>query len=186
MGVLLKRGIIAVVVIALAGGAMALARRGGGKKDKDTYIFGDVTRGDVRDSVSATGVVTPFKTVDIKPDVGGKVTALYVDLGSYVHKGDRIADIDPTDTNAAQTQAQAQVDQAVSKVTEADVSVVQQREQATAQVASAERAVENAKAKMAEAKFTLDAQPGLTDAAIAQARASLVAAQRSEDQARQA
>src|SRR5690349_14644228 len=106
MNIWIRRVIIAVVVAAIGWGAYSFFLGGkGGKKDEITYETSPISRGDIRSSVTATGVIQPWKLIDIKSNVGGRVDQLYVDLGDKVKAGQLIALIDKTDTLAAAEQA---------------------------------------------------------------------------------
>src|SRR5205809_3091029 len=100
---------LAVVVVAIiSAGAIIKARSG--KSDKVEIKTAKVERADVKSTVSATGVIQTFKTVDVKSNVGGTVDKLAVDVGDRVKKDQLIALIDPTDTKTALDQAKAQLD----------------------------------------------------------------------------
>ncbi len=173
-------GIAAVLLI------VAFFRRGGGDAPtKTTYEFGKAEIGDVRLTVTATGVIQPWKTVDIKSNVSGRIDKLAVDLGDRVTQGQLIALIDPTDSQVAFDQASADLAAARAKRAQAEASAAQEIIQSRARIAAAQRAVESARARLAQANTNMRVQPKLTDAAINQARASLASAQQSAKQARQ-
>jgi HlyD family secretion protein len=186
MSQLIKKGIIAVVVIgALAGVGSVVARNGKGKKDEVTYETGKVAQGDVRSSVSATGVIQPWKVVDVKSNVAGRVDRLYVDLGDHVRVGQKIAEIDPTDTRTAVEQAQADLQSSTAKKGQAEANWQWQLQDTEARIAAARKAIESSKAKLAQAKASMKAQPKLTVASISQAQASLASARKAVSQAQQ-
>jgi HlyD family secretion protein len=181
-----RRWLIPIIILAVLIGTFAfLRRRGASATGETTYEFGKVEKGDVVNSVTATGQITPWKIVDVKSNVAGKIDKLTVDLGDPVKAGQLIALIDPTDTQVAVDQAKADLDAAVAKKTQAQVSVVQERAQAHARVVAAERAVQSAKARLAQARASMTVQPKLTASAIAQARASLSSAQKTVAQSQQ-
>ncbi|MGQ9525319.1 MAG: efflux RND transporter periplasmic adaptor subunit [Armatimonadota bacterium] len=186
-GFLRKRWPLLTVLILIAAGTYVLAamRNAGRANSGTTYEFGTVTRGDVRSFVSATGTIQPWKVVDIKSNVAGRVDRLFVDLGDRVKAGDLIALIDPTDTQAAFEQAKADLTAALAKKAQAEVSLVQQKEQAKARVLAAQKAVESARARLAQARVNMLAQPAITNSSIAQQEAALVSARKSATQARQ-
>jgi HlyD family secretion protein len=101
----MKRIIIgAVIIVVLVVAALLLfTGKGGGVE----YMTEPVTRGDVVQSVSATGTVNPVTTVNVGTQVSGKIMALYADYNSVVKKGELIAQIDPTLFQAAVDQAKA-------------------------------------------------------------------------------
>ena len=157
--------------------------KGKSAKDEITYETGTAEMGDVRSFVTATGTIQPWKTVDIKSNVAGRIDKLYVDLGQTVKAGDRIMDIDPTDTATALKQAEADQKAAEARRTQAQISVVQERLQANARLSAARRSLESAKARLAQADANAKVQPALTQSAIAQAEASLASAEKAKTQA---
>ena len=54
--------------------------------DKTQYKIAAAQFGAVKKTVSATGTLQPWSTVDIKSKAGGRVNALLVDVGSVVTK----------------------------------------------------------------------------------------------------
>lgn len=61
-----------------------------------SYITSDVTRGNLEDSVTASGSLQASEYVDIGAQVSGVLQKLSVQLGQGVQKGDLLAQIDPT------------------------------------------------------------------------------------------
>src|SRR3954465_7759035 len=96
----LKRIIILVVILALAGvgGAWFMGRGG---NDDVTYRTAKVTKGEVLATISATGTVEPEEVVDVGAQVAGQIIAFgkdvdgkQVDHGSRVKAGTLLAQID--------------------------------------------------------------------------------------------
>ncbi|MGI8787978.1 MAG: efflux RND transporter periplasmic adaptor subunit [Pyrinomonadaceae bacterium] len=84
----------------------------------------------------ATGTLASDATTDVAPTIGGKITAVNFDIGSYVNKGDVLVKIDNRDaqikleqTQAQTLQAQSNVIQAQSNVQQAETNVQQVRAQ---------------------------------------------------------
>lgn len=86
--------VILVSVIALANG-----------KAKPKYKLGKVERNTIIETVEASGIINPVKTVSIGSQVSGIISAIYVDFNSQVKEGQVLAQIDPA-------LLQAQVDKA--------------------------------------------------------------------------
>ena len=61
---------------------------------KPDIVTATVTRGNLEQSVLATGVLEPFKLISVGAQASGQVKKLYVELGQTVKTGDPIADID--------------------------------------------------------------------------------------------
>lgn len=150
------------------------------------YKTAAVERRDLRQTVSATGTVQPFTTVDIKSRAGGEVKHLAVDVGSRVKSGDLIANIDPSDSQTTFTQAQADVDASRSKVSQTRGTMLLQQATSATAITEAEANVAAAQARLDEARTVAAAQPELTEAAIRQANATLATAVQTAAQMKQA
>ncbi len=50
----------------------------------------------LQDYVNTTGEIEPTSSIDVFPDIGGKVQEVFVNLGSYVKKGDKLLTVDPS------------------------------------------------------------------------------------------
>lgn len=50
----------------------------------------------LHDYVNTNGEISPQSSIDVFPDIGGKITRVNVSLGSYVQRGDVIAEVDPS------------------------------------------------------------------------------------------
>lgn len=197
MKLLVKRLVILLLVLGVAGGGYAMfGKNKKSKKDEVTYEYGTVGRGDVRSFVTATGVIQPWKIVDVKSNVAGRIDRFgpenpadpngkRIDLGSRVKEGQLIAMIDPTDTKTAFDQASADLKSAEARKAQAIINLKQQKAQTRARVAAAKQAVAAAKARLASADESRKVQPLLTDSAISQAKANLSSAQKAVAQAQQ-
>lgn len=73
-----------------------------------------VFRGDLVASITATGVVQPIQTVELKSKASGEIMVLPIDDGSYVKKGDLICRLDQTTAKNNYEQAKADYDVAVA------------------------------------------------------------------------
>jgi HlyD family secretion protein len=174
----LKRVIVALVVLVVAiasVGAILQARNG--SAPKTTYETAKVERGDVVSSVSATGIIQPLTTVEIKSNVGGRIDELAVELGDIVKKGQLIARIDPTDSLTQLNQAQARYRSSEARLAQARVNVDLQIAQSRSQIAQARQSLLSAQARLAQAERQWKVQPALTRANIAQAEANHKSAQ---------
>ncbi|EGB13304.1 efflux transporter, RND family, MFP subunit [Pseudodesulfovibrio mercurii] len=95
------------------------------------YLTSPVTRGDVQETVLATGTLTAFKQVSVGAQASGQVNSLKVELGDAVKEGDLIAEID------AQSQENA------LRIAEADLEKIK-----------AERAAKVATLQQAQSEYT--------------------------------
>jgi multidrug efflux pump subunit AcrA (membrane-fusion protein) len=73
--------------------------------------------------VEATGSLAADEQTDVAPIVGGRVVSVGVDLGTYVQKGQVIAQLDSGDARLRLEQAQAGLAQANSAVTQAEARI---------------------------------------------------------------
>jgi macrolide-specific efflux system membrane fusion protein len=77
-----------------------------------TLLTAPATRGDLEDTVTATGTLQPKEYVDVGTQVSGQLKRLLVDVGAVVQAGQLLAEIDPSvyqskvDADEAQLQNQ--------------------------------------------------------------------------------
>lgn len=79
---------------------------------KPEYKLSKVQRSTIIQTVEASGVINPVKTVSIGSQVSGMISAIYVDFNSQVKQGQLLAQIDPSLFQAQVNQAQANVNSA--------------------------------------------------------------------------
>jgi macrolide-specific efflux system membrane fusion protein len=72
-------------------------------------IIATVQRGDLEDTVTATGTLQPRDYVDVGTQVSGQLKKLHVEIGQRIKQGDLIAEIDPTVFQARVDAAEAQL-----------------------------------------------------------------------------
>ena len=88
----------------------------GGTSNKELPLSTvNITRGDLRHVVTATGEIQPVNTVNVGSQVSGTIDKLYVDFNSTVKKGDILLEIEPSVLQATVNEAQASLDSAVSQ-----------------------------------------------------------------------
>ena len=94
----------AVFVLTAVSAAAYFANRGGADVAIATQ---PITRGDVVETVSASGTVEALTTVQVGAQVSGNIQALYADFNSIVRRGQLLAKLDRQllDSQAAQAQA---------------------------------------------------------------------------------
>ena len=98
-------GIVVVLLVAYFGWRFYQARAAG----EVTYRFATVDRGNIQQTVSATGNLSAVKTVQVGTQVSGQVSATYVDFNDRVTKGELLARIDPTLQEQTVRDAEAQL-----------------------------------------------------------------------------
>lgn len=92
-----------------------------------TYRTEPVTRGGIRETVTATGTVNPVTTVQVGTQVSGSIREIYVDFNSVVRKGQLIALIDPAFFETQLAQARANADRAQAALRDAERVLNQNR-----------------------------------------------------------
>ena len=154
--------VIAAVLAAGAVGWFAFNPMG---KTKDTITTAAVERGNLEQTVLATGVLEPAKLISVGAQASGQVKKLYVELGDVVKAGDPIAEIDSrTQTNTV-SNAQAGLS-----------NVNAQRAAAQASLIEAQRVYDRNKLLYNEGAAS-KADFEASEASLANAQASLKAAE---------
>ncbi len=74
------------------------------KQEQPQYISESVTRGDLENTVLATGTLDATKLVSVGAQVSGQVQKMYVQLGDEVKQGQLIAQIQPLKKTASKQQ----------------------------------------------------------------------------------
>lgn len=88
---------------------------GGAADNKNEYVTVNITRGDLKQVVSATGEIQPVNTVNVGSQVSGTIDNLYVDFNTKVKKGDVLLTIEPSVLQASVNEARASLDSAISQ-----------------------------------------------------------------------
>ncbi len=129
------------------------------------YQTAAVTRGDIIQTVTASGQLNPVVNVQVGSQISGRISKLFVDFNSQVKSNQVIAEIDPSTYQGAVLRAEADVANAKANLTLAQVqarraeslytnnlisasdhdTAVAQSQQAAAVVQSAEAALANAR-----------------------------------------
>lgn len=107
-----KKWWILLLAILVGGGIFLFVRKSDNKLE---YATINITRGDLRHVVSATGEIQPVNTVNVGSQVSGTIDNLYVDFNSKVKKGDVLLTIEPSVLQASVDEARASLDSAISQ-----------------------------------------------------------------------
>ena len=148
------------------------------QQQQPQYITSEVARGDIEDSVLATGVLEATKMVSVGAQVSGQVKKMYVKLGDPVKQGQLIAQIDSIrqENDLKTAEASIKNQQAQLAVKQANLAKVQseyQRQQAMyAQDATSRAELESALASYKTAQAEILA----INAQIEQSRLTLATA----------
>ncbi|HTL98690.1 MAG TPA: efflux RND transporter periplasmic adaptor subunit [Holophagaceae bacterium] len=105
-----------VAGVALAGGVIGMTRsKGEGPK----WRTAKVDSGDIRQRISATGILNPVVSVNVGSQVSGTISALYADFNTQVKQGQPIAQIEPSLFQAQLENDQAGLKAAIAKTEDA-------------------------------------------------------------------
>lgn len=97
------------VVAALAGGGYWFVQQRTAQNPETRYKFATVEKGDVTQTVSANGTLTPLVLVNVGTQVSGTVRKLYVDFNSKVSAGQKLVELDQSLLQTVARQSQANV-----------------------------------------------------------------------------
>jgi len=158
---LLIAGGAALAIVAIV---WLIAARNG--DDDVVYRFATVERGNIQQTVSATGTLNAVKTVQVGTQVSGQVAAEFADFNDHVKKGQLLARIDPTLQQQAVRDAEAQLAKAQSQLIQA-------------------RAEYNRNAELAREKFISASEFGTIQVNLSVAQAGVRSAQVTLDRAKQ-
>src|SRR2546423_4707171 len=105
-----RRLLVALVLI----GAFAAAGffYWGNRASAADYMTTRVERGNLRNTVTATGTLQAVTTVQVVSQASGTISALYADFNSAVKKGQVVAQLDPAVSKSQVEQARAALQQA--------------------------------------------------------------------------
>ena len=88
-----------------------------------------VERGDIEATVSATGTLNPVHMVEVGTRTSGRIESIDVDYNSRVHKGQRVAKIDPSNSLIRVQKSRAAVLSAEAAVQRAEADLGLKRDQ---------------------------------------------------------
>jgi len=166
----MKRALVVLSIIAAigAGGYAYYIKRG----DVEIGVAtSPITRGDIIDSVAATGTLQAVTTVQVGSQVSGNISYLGADFNSIVKQGQVIARLDPSLFQTQVDQARANVLKSQAEVTQSEANV----EHARVTLLDAQQKYDRAKGldeKHLEAKADLDAAKTAVDAAASALQSS--------------
>jgi len=110
-----------IILIIIAAGVFALFRD---KEPEIKFRTVNVSKGDIREIVTASGTVNAVTTVLVGTQVSGTIKHIYVDFNSQVKRDQLIARIDPAIFEAQVEQARANLLSARANLEKADAALV--------------------------------------------------------------
>jgi HlyD family secretion protein len=134
-----------------------------------------VTKGDIIQSVTATGVLQSPTSVDVSSQISGQIKELLVDYNNPVKKGDVLARIDPASYESRLRQAEATLASATANNTLVRLNTQRTRELRTKSLVS-QQDVDSAEAQLAQSDAAvLTAKASLDDARVNLERCTITA-----------
>lgn len=116
---MLKKKIVIPIIILIGLGFSSWALLKNGNSENTTFTFAEIEKGDIQNTVSATGTIEPVTTVEVGTQVSGIINKIYVDFNDRVKKNQLMAVIDTTilsvqvsDAKANLVKSQAEFDKA--------------------------------------------------------------------------
>lgn len=88
----MKKIVTIIIVLAVIVGSLFFFRREDQKAV--TYETVELKRGNINNTVTATGTIEPITKVDVGTQVSGTISRIYVDYNSIVQKGQLLAELD--------------------------------------------------------------------------------------------
>lgn len=90
----MKKVIVALIIV--VGIALAFFAFRPKEKEVVQYDSFEVKKGDIRNTITATGTIEPITQVEVGTQVSGTIARIYVDYNTEVKKGQLIAELDRT------------------------------------------------------------------------------------------
>jgi HlyD family secretion protein len=138
--------LIIVNVIAYVGAKVRVALPGMEPK------FGEVTRGDIRVPISASGLIEPKQRIEVKSKASGEVIEVRVEEGDFVRKGDTLVILKRDDELRNKQRAEADLARAKALLRQSELAV----ERAKVNVTSAQARLDEMNQQIEIAKYDVD------------------------------
>jgi RND family efflux transporter, MFP subunit len=115
---MMKKKILIIIAAVLVIGIVALVALKPFSKKEAVVSFNTVKveKGDISNTVTATGTIQALKTVNVGTQVSGIILHIYVDFNDHVKHGQLLAKLDETPLRTQLDQSQSAVDQAQSQL----------------------------------------------------------------------
>lgn len=171
-GRLVSRLLLVLGLAAVAGGVWFWRVKASAPKPV-SYVTVPVKRGDLKETVTATGTLSPLDAVEVGAEVTGRVIAVHVDINDVVKKDQVLVEIDTEQLQARVEESQAQLQSAqasqrnsTATVKEAEAKAVRTREMHKRGLVS-DQELEAAEAALDRAKAAVSSAAAQTTVALA-------------------
>jgi HlyD family secretion protein len=164
--------LVLTAIVAAASAAMVACRSNGANQ---RFRTAKLERGEIVQSVKATGIIQPIRLVQVGTQVNGPVKKLYVDFNDRVKSGQVVAQIDPAAYEAQAAQNEANLKRSIADVEQTEARLRQaERDLKRAQDLAAQGLVAQSELDAAVAnRDALTAQVKLSKAVVEQSKATL-------------
>jgi len=148
-----RKGMILLVfiVLLLLGGGYYYSTSNGNGDSKQRFRRTKVERGEISQTVTATGTINPVITVLVGSQVSGTIKALFADFNSQVKENQVIAQIDPALFEGQVQQGKANVQNAEAGLRNAEASL----QNARAGFVNAQAGLETSRANLTKAEVAV-------------------------------
>lgn len=89
-------------------------------EETTAYQFAEIERGDIVNTISSTGSISPLTTVEVGTQISGTIAKVFADYNQEVKKGQLLAILDTTLLKANSIGAEADIEQAKARLKEAE------------------------------------------------------------------
>jgi HlyD family secretion protein len=170
-----RKALLTLLIVGVIGGAGFGYYTYKKKPAAPTVTTAPITRGDVIDTVGATGTLQAVTTVQVGTQVSGTIQSLYADFNSLVKTGQVLARLDPSLFQTQIEQARANLIRAQADLDRLRVSLDDAKTKLTrAQELSARQLIPATDLETAQVNVrSIEAQIRSSEAQVTQARASL-------------
>ena len=155
---LTKRNKLILVIGGVAVLALAAFYFWGRSSTAPVYMTAKVERGNLRNTVTATGTLQAVTTVQVGSQASGTISALHADFNSVVKKGQVVAQLDPAVAKAQVDQSRAALQQAQASLQLARAGVANSRAgvgDSQARALAAQSTVQNSRAGVSSSQANL-------------------------------
>ena len=156
------RTVVTIILVLAVSAAGYLYLGPSDSQPGEDYLTVPVSRGDVRRTVSSTGLLQAVVTVQVGSQVSGRIQELHADFNSVVKKGQTLAIIDPANFEAQLERAKASLATAKAAVKSAAANLINRK----AELESARANVEVGEVNLQEAERELKRSRELYEAEV--------------------
>lgn len=150
-----KTIVIVFLFLSLLSGLLFYFRHNLFSKKENNLIIEKVKRGNLLITVETYGIIIPYKRVDVRSKIQGRIKNIFTDEGNKVTAGDLIAQIDPEEFKAKLDESQADIQIAKTNLQKIKLLSILQKTQNKNKIAQAEKILQQARVKLQETERNL-------------------------------